>query len=131
MSGGSNSDYPIGRGRPPKHTRFKPGQSGNPAGRPKGVKNFASILRKALNAKVVVAENGRQRRITKLEAMTTQLVNKATQADLNAMRLLTGLLEFHVEEKRPHDATTISAADQRVMNALVERLKNIDKESGS
>jgi hypothetical protein len=26
-------DYPVGRGKPPVHTRFKKGQSGNPRGR--------------------------------------------------------------------------------------------------
>ena len=33
------TDYEIGYGKPPKETRFKPGQSGNPRGRPKGAKN--------------------------------------------------------------------------------------------
>ena len=34
--GGSmkKKDYEIGYKKPPKHTQFKPGQSGNPKGRP-------------------------------------------------------------------------------------------------
>ena len=47
-------DYEIGYGRPPKSTRFKPGQSGNPKGRKKGSKNTYSILRDILNQKVTV-----------------------------------------------------------------------------
>ena len=31
--------YEVGNGKPPEHSRFKPGQSGNPRGRPKGAKN--------------------------------------------------------------------------------------------
>ena len=33
--------YEVGYGRPPQHTQFRPGQSGNPAGRRKGVRNLA------------------------------------------------------------------------------------------
>jgi hypothetical protein len=40
----STRDYEIGYGRPPIHTRFKPGQSGNPAGRPKGAQNSATEI---------------------------------------------------------------------------------------
>jgi hypothetical protein len=40
----STKDYEVGYGRPPIHTRFKPGQSGNPAGRPKGAQNFATEI---------------------------------------------------------------------------------------
>ena len=37
-------DYEIGYGRPPKHTQFKKGQSGNPEGRPKGIKSLSTEL---------------------------------------------------------------------------------------
>ena len=35
----ANQKYEVGYGKPPVHTQFKPGQSGNPKGRPKGAKN--------------------------------------------------------------------------------------------
>jgi hypothetical protein len=50
----------VGYGRPPRSTRFKPGQSGNPKGRPKGVQSLGAILDKALAARVSVQENGRR-----------------------------------------------------------------------
>jgi hypothetical protein len=54
----------VGYGRPPQAHRFKPGQSGNPRGRPKGAKNEATILRDLLNRKIDVREGGRVRKIT-------------------------------------------------------------------
>jgi Family of unknown function (DUF5681) len=75
-------DYAVGRGKPPVHTQFKKGQSGNPRGpRPK---NLPALLVEALNDKVVVTIDGERREITKREAVATQLVNKSTGADLRA-----------------------------------------------
>jgi hypothetical protein len=45
----TNPDYDIGRGRPPAHSRWKPGQSGNPGGRPKGRLSQGALLRRILN----------------------------------------------------------------------------------
>ncbi len=41
---GSGSDYEVGYGKPPRHTRFQPGRSGNPRGRPKDTKNLKTDL---------------------------------------------------------------------------------------
>src|SRR4051794_35897587 len=49
-------DYEVGRGKPPKHSQFRKGQSGNPCGRPRGAKNFDTLLIKALDEKVVKPE---------------------------------------------------------------------------
>jgi len=81
-------DYPVGYGRPPFHTRFQKGRSGNPRGRPRGAKTLASLLHKALDRRITVEAETGPRRITKREAIVTQLVDRSAQADLRATRLL-------------------------------------------
>src|SRR6516164_2754915 len=88
MKAASNSDtepagdYAVGYGKPPRHGGFQKGRSGNPRGRPKGSKNFATLLAEALDEKVQVTEDGRRRRIAKRELVIKQLVNKSAAADL-------------------------------------------------
>ena len=79
-------DYEVGYGKPPRHTRFKPGQSGNPRGRPSGSKNLRTLLSDALNESVVIADNGGRRRVSKREAIVTQLVNRSATADWRAVK---------------------------------------------
>jgi uncharacterized protein DUF5681 len=85
---GKAKDYEVGYGRPPRAARFKKGRSGNPKGRPKGSKNFATLLREALSKKVEVRENGRRRKITKLAASAAQLANKVAMADTRTLELV-------------------------------------------
>src|SRR5258708_32053883 len=99
MPDNRDSDYQVGYGKPPQHTRFKKGESGNPTGRPKGSKNLTTLLEKELKQRVVVTENGRRRSITKQEAMVKHLVNKAVSGDRPLMQLL--LDEIRLVEARP------------------------------
>jgi hypothetical protein len=69
-------------------TRFKPGQSGNPGGRPKGAKNRSTLVEKALDAPIIVTENGRKKEITKWEAAVIQQVNKAAAGDRHAFKIV-------------------------------------------
>ena len=85
MSGGSSDDQ-VGYGKPPRHSRFRKGQSGNPRGRPKGSQSAARLARSILNEKIVIRENGKRRAITRREAMLKQLANKGVMGDLRSIR---------------------------------------------
>ena len=80
--------YESGYGKPPLHSQWPKGTSGNPRGRPKGSTNHLTILRRVLGQKVTLREGGKQRRITKIEAAMTQLLNKAAQGDTRAFQAI-------------------------------------------
>ena len=80
--------YEVGYGKPPKHTRFSKGRSGNPKGRPKGSKGFAAIVRRELDSEVEVRQNGRVKKIAKREVIIKQLVNRAAEGKPREMELL-------------------------------------------
>ena len=88
----TGDDYEVGYGKPPVKSRFKPKQSGNPKGRPKGSRNMSTILQQQLDAKVPVIENGRRRRITKREVVASKLIEKAMKADVRAIDAMHRLL---------------------------------------
>jgi hypothetical protein len=77
--------YAVGRGKPPIHTRFQKGRSGNPSGRPRGSPNFYTSLEKALQETIVVTEQGHLKRMTKLTLGATRLVTKAAGGDHKAL----------------------------------------------
>lgn len=99
--------YQIGFAKPPKHTQFQKGQSGNPSGRPKGSLSFASILNKALFEKVIVNEAGQKLIKIKLEVMLIQMLNKAVAGDLKAAQFISGFApvidQINQEKKRSAD----------------------------
>src|SRR5438128_9975421 len=80
-------DYEVGYGKPPRHTRFAKGQSGNPRGRPSGTKNLKTLLSEALNEPVIVTENGGRRKVSKRKAIITQLVNGSATADFRSINI--------------------------------------------
>ncbi|MFC0218050.1 DUF5681 domain-containing protein [Pseudochelatococcus lubricantis] len=91
--------YEVGYGSPPKHSRFKLGQSGNPKGRKKGTKNTGTLLQEILDEKIIVREGDREKKITRKEAWFRQLTNKALKGDAKATTALFGMLRNlgHIE----------------------------------
>jgi hypothetical protein len=124
-------DYEVGYGKPPHRTRFKKGQSGNPRGRPSGAKNLSTLLSEALNELIIVAENGRRRRITKRKAIITQLVNQAAKGDWRRAKLLVDI-EHDIERRTdsaPPEAFPFSEADKKVIEQLNTRRLRKKRES--
>ena len=121
-------DYEVGYGKPPRDTRFKEGQSGNPRGRPPGAKNLKTLLSEALNEPVVVAENGGHRKITKRQAIITQLVNRSATADLRAIKILLDMLRDIESQTVPASPETaaFTVADEKVIEQLRARFSNLE-----
>ena len=85
-------DYPVGYKKPPLHSRFRKGQSGNPEGgrlhRRRAVR-LAALLEEALDARVAARPG---RRLTRRQAIVVGLVEKSAAGDLNAIKLLFDLV---------------------------------------
>jgi len=116
-------DYEVGYGKPPRETRFVKGRSGNPRGRPRGAKSFNTLLSDKLNEPVTVAENGGRRKISKREAIVTQLVNRSAAADFRAIKILLDIVRDIERQTEPISSETaeFSEADERVLKQLRAR----------
>lgn len=84
MSDGKDDDYAVGYGRPPRSGQFQPAQSGNPKGRPPGVRNLKTDLEDELSQLVTLTEGGRRVVTTKQQAMLKAQIAKAISGDTKA-----------------------------------------------
>jgi hypothetical protein len=79
--------YEIGYGKPPEHSRFKAGKSGNPKGKRKSQKSYKSIVREAMNEKVTVHTARGSKKMTKLEALIHTSLNNGLKGDAKSVEL--------------------------------------------
>lgn len=124
-------DYSVGYGKPPKHSQFKPGQSGNPKGKAKGRKNLATELLEELSERVVVTENGRQKKLSKQTIILKRMVTDAAQGDAKArdqLLKLIGIVEqAHADTGEEAPQTSEDAKIlERFRARLIEEIKTDD-----
>ena len=89
----AGTSYTVGYKRPPQHTRFQPGVSGNPSGRRKGSKNIRSIFERILGEEISLREGSVTKKITKAEAVVRSLVISAMKGDSRSQQNLFRLAE--------------------------------------
>jgi Family of unknown function (DUF5681) len=81
-----SDDEPVGYRRPPRKTRWKPGQSGNPKRRYSARRYSAlEFLEKQLNELVMVTSGGADLKVSKFEAILWQLHRKILSGDRRAL----------------------------------------------
>ena len=120
-----DGDYEVGYGKPPRDGRFKRGQSGNPKGRPTRKRSLATVLEDVLGEGVLaVVGNGRHKKMTKLQATITQLVNKAASGDPKATQTLLAQLRDTECRSDPGSAdTAVTDADQQIIQRIKARFR--------
>jgi hypothetical protein len=120
----AQADYEVGYQKPPKTTQFAKGHSGNPNGRPKGTKNWATVLNAALEETVTVNINGASKQVSKLEASTIQLANKATKGDLASIRMLYQLIPgMEATLSKVGISALSNEQDRQTLNVLLQRMR--------
>lgn len=87
-----NNNYRVGYKKPPKHSRFKPGTSGNPFGRRKGSVSLRQLVKATLLEKHTVTSDGKKQKKTAIEIILLQLKKKAFQGDVKAIEKLVNFL---------------------------------------
>ena len=120
----ASDDYEVGYKKPPMHTRFQPGQSGNPKGRPKGAKNLKTELAEELQECIALREGGARRAVSKQRALLKRLMEKALQGDVRAASLIFNMVARFLDQTEPEDdATPLAEADLAILEAYESRLR--------
>jgi len=115
----------VGFGKPPVHSRFRKGCSGNSKGRPKGTKNLRTDLTEVLQERITVTEGDRKFRMSKQRAVVMTLVAKTLKGDsrsqttlLNTIFRALGFADTAVDVEQPLDAN-----EQELMAGIEARLQ--------
>ncbi|HEV7340198.1 MAG TPA: DUF5681 domain-containing protein [Sphingopyxis sp.] len=131
MADGKN-DYDVGYGKPPKHSRFPPGQSGNPKGKQKGKKGLKTDLAEELDAKQTIQINGKPVTGRRQQLVVMALAARAAAGDLKAARTLLPLIvQVLGTEDRGAERRSLSPQDQAILDDMLGELGEPEAKAGA
>jgi hypothetical protein len=119
-----SDDDRVGYGRPPLHSRFRRGRSGNPSGRPRG-KGLRRLLQEALDETVVLRIGGKRRRLSKAELVIAGLVERSAQGEWHSLRLLFDVMQ-KLEPKGRRDTDPDPSEQADAEDARERLIRKID-----
>jgi uncharacterized protein DUF5681 len=91
--------YEVGYRKPPVHSRFQPGQSGNPSGRPKRRQSFLHDIAIALDSPATGADDA----VTKQQVFAANLVNDALARDPLAIKIVAPIALGLADNEADHE----------------------------
>ena len=122
-----DADYQVGYGKPPVEARFKPGQSGNPRGRPKGAKNkkktipskneerLKSVILEECYRQIGVRDGETLIKMPVIQAVVRNLALTAAKGNQRSQRMLTEQLQWVEREyKAEHDELSKTMIEYKV-----------------
>ena len=117
----AGASYKVGYGRPPEKTRFRPGRSGNPRGRPKKPTSIQEKFERELARKVAIREDGRVRKIPKIDLWVRRVIADAIKGSHQASRILIEM------RSTSDDEIAQSIAEQTIEELTAEDLEILDR----
>lgn len=117
-----DDDDEVGYGKPPRSHQFKPGESGNPKGRKKGVKNEVTILQELLQHRVTLNERGKPRKITLLEAILRKVAEDGLRGNIKSVGFL--LNRYYAAAAGEVAQADLSEDDKAVLEAYLSEFKD-------
>lgn len=113
----------VGYKQPPRSMQFRPGQSGNPKGRPKGSKSIGVRLRKLAEQKVTVTENGKTKKLPAIDVVLRRVAQSAMKGDPISVKLFLALIDRYGEssEVGPSDLPKLLAEDEAIFARYLKR----------
>ena len=124
----SLGDYEVGKCRPPLASRWKPGQCGNPKGRPKKAYGAATTARDALERQLPVIVSGRRTQMTVRAIAYRKLGDKAAAGDQKALGFLLDLANERQPLELDPSGAILSAHQNEIIQEFVKRHQR--RESG-
>jgi hypothetical protein len=112
-----NDRYRIGYGKPPKHTRFRPGVSGNPTGKRKGARNLKSDVQRALRVPVKLKDGGKARKVSTQQAVLMRLREKALKGDARSLDRFVELARLYNNEPTASATPPSTSEDEEILAA--------------
>lgn len=126
MSGSGSNE--VGYGKPPKHTQFKKGQSGNPSGKKKKPKTLEQLLAAEAAKTTVVTIDGKKQKLSKAEVIVLSLVRRAMQGEVKAAQIVGMALSLQASVEDAGETTKPLTATEKAL--LVELLNSNAQEEG-
>jgi hypothetical protein len=121
----------VGFRKPPKRTQFKPGQSGNPKGRPRAVRNFSTDVLSTLQSPIKVNKGGHACNISTQQATLLVLRDKALKGDLKAANHLIDLATRFNTGQQAAATRELDGDDHAILAAYARELVTLHYQEGA
>ncbi|MCD9298026.1 DUF5681 domain-containing protein [Bradyrhizobium diazoefficiens] len=125
MTKHKSGNYEVGYGKPPRDRRFKPGQSGNPRGRPKRTLSLLELFASELKRTRTIVEDGQRLRVQTDRILIKRIIDLALKGDLRALKIAMALIEQVRDIASTRDDRNVSAMSPEELAAYYNQLRSI------